>query len=170
MLLWVLILSIFGALVALVRGATCRHGSRPTCSACSPWVATAFYLFILVTSNPFLRIATVPMEGPRPQPDPAGPRPRHSPAAPLSRICRVLDLVLVCGRGPDRRAHRRRLGTVGAAVDAARMDVPHARHRHGLILGLLHARLGAAGGTGTRSRTPPSCRGCPAPRCCIQRW
>src|SRR5207302_443647 len=27
------------------------------------WIATAFYLFILVTSNPFLRIADAPLEG-----------------------------------------------------------------------------------------------------------
>ena len=82
------------------------------------------------------------VRGPRSQSDPAGPRPRHPSAAALSRLCRLLDLVLVRHRGADRRPHRRRLGALGAAVGARRLDVPDARHRHGLVLGLLRARLG----------------------------
>ena len=82
------------------------------------------------------------IRGPRSQSRPAGPRPRHPSAAALSRLCRPLHLVLVRDRRIDRRTHRCRLGALGTAVDAARLDVPHARHRHGLVLGLLHARLG----------------------------
>jgi len=31
--------------------------------AVQAWIASAFYLFILITSNPFLRIADPPIEG-----------------------------------------------------------------------------------------------------------
>src|SRR5215217_9729818 len=62
MLLWVLILSLFGALVALFSAnlpATLRAHVLPVQS----WIATAFLLFILVTSNPFLRLEEAPFEG-----------------------------------------------------------------------------------------------------------
>ena len=41
----------------------CRSRSRPTALAVQAWIAAAFHLFILVTSNPFLRIADAPFEG-----------------------------------------------------------------------------------------------------------
>jgi cytochrome c-type biogenesis protein CcmF len=62
MLLWVLILSIFGALVATF-GRNLPANLRATALGVQAWIAAAFYLFILVTSNPFLRIANVPAEG-----------------------------------------------------------------------------------------------------------
>ena len=141
MLLWVLILGLFGALVALF-GSNLPARLKANVLAVQSWIAVAFILFILVTSNPFLRIAEPPFEGRDLNPDPAGSRPRHSSAAALCRLCRALDLVLLRHRRADRRTHRRRLGALGAAVDAAGVDVPHARHRHGLVLGLLHAGLG----------------------------
>jgi len=62
MLLWVLILALFGALVALFGG-NLPETLRANVLAVQAWIATAFYLFILVTSNPFLRIAQAPAEG-----------------------------------------------------------------------------------------------------------
>ena len=62
MMLWVLILSIFGALVA-VFGANLPIRLKASVLAVQSWVALAFYLFILMTSNPFLRIAQPPLEG-----------------------------------------------------------------------------------------------------------
>jgi cytochrome c-type biogenesis protein CcmF len=62
MLLWILILSLFGALVALFGGnlpARLRANVLGVQSA----IAVAFDLFILATSNPFLRIAAAPFEG-----------------------------------------------------------------------------------------------------------
>jgi len=62
MLLWVLILSLFGALVAGFGGnlpATLKAYVLATQS----WIACAFYLFILLTSNPFLRLPQTPFEG-----------------------------------------------------------------------------------------------------------
>ncbi|MBV8835699.1 MAG: heme lyase CcmF/NrfE family subunit, partial [Alphaproteobacteria bacterium] len=62
MLLWVLILSVFGALVAAF-GTNLPDRLRANVLAVQAWVASAFYLFILLTSNPFLRIARAPAEG-----------------------------------------------------------------------------------------------------------
>jgi cytochrome c-type biogenesis protein CcmF len=62
MLLWVFILALFGALVA-VFGVNLPLSLRAHVLAVQAWIATAFYLFILLTSNPFLRIANPPIEG-----------------------------------------------------------------------------------------------------------
>jgi len=62
MLLWVLILSLFSALVAIF-GANLPLPLRSLVLAVQGWVAAAFYVFILATSNPFLRIAVPPIEG-----------------------------------------------------------------------------------------------------------
>jgi cytochrome c-type biogenesis protein CcmF len=62
MLLWVLILSLFSALVATF-GANLPTVLRSLVLAVQGWIASAFYLFILFTSNPFLRFAEAPPEG-----------------------------------------------------------------------------------------------------------
>src|SRR5664280_2175889 len=62
MLLWVLILAIFGALVALFGG-NLPATLKANVLAVQSWIASAFYLFILFTSNPFRRLTEVPLEG-----------------------------------------------------------------------------------------------------------
>jgi cytochrome c-type biogenesis protein CcmF len=62
MLLWVLILSLFGALVAAFGG-NLPAALKANVLAVQSWIAAAFYLFILVTSNPFLRLTEAPFEG-----------------------------------------------------------------------------------------------------------
>jgi len=62
MLLWVAILGLFGALVAVFSN-NLPLSLRAHVLAVQAWVASAFYLFILITSNPFLRIADPPLEG-----------------------------------------------------------------------------------------------------------
>ena len=62
MLLWVLILSFFGALVATFANNIPR-ALKATVLAVQAWIAATFHLFILVTSNPFLRFASAPVEG-----------------------------------------------------------------------------------------------------------
>ncbi len=62
MLLWVLILAVFGALVA-VFGNNLPLSLKANALAVQSWIAVAFYLFILLTSNPFLRLAPAPLEG-----------------------------------------------------------------------------------------------------------
>ncbi len=62
MLLWVLILALFGGLVAAFGG-NLPTALRARVLAVQAWVAASFYLFILITSNPFTRIANAPIEG-----------------------------------------------------------------------------------------------------------
>ena len=62
MLLWVLILALFGAAVAAFGG-NLPATLKANVLAVQSWIACAFYVFILLTSNPFLRIAEAPLEG-----------------------------------------------------------------------------------------------------------
>jgi cytochrome c-type biogenesis protein CcmF len=62
MLLWVLILSLFGAMVA-ISGSNLPATLRANVLGVQAWISTAFYLFILITSNPFARTLQPPLEG-----------------------------------------------------------------------------------------------------------
>ena len=62
MLLWVQILAIFGALVA-VFGRSLPRRLRANALAVQGLISVAFLLFILLTSNPFLRLWPAPFEG-----------------------------------------------------------------------------------------------------------
>jgi len=62
MLLWVSILALFGGLVAAF-GNNLPLSLRARVLAVQAWIASAFYLFILITSNPFARLANPPLEG-----------------------------------------------------------------------------------------------------------
>ena len=149
-----------------VRPQPAADAEGPRAGGAGAGSAPAFLLFILFTSNPFAPRRSGAARGQRPQPDPAGHRPRHPSAAALPRLCRLLDRLLLRRRRADRGPHRRRLGALGAAVDAGRLDLPDARHRHGLLLGLLRARLGRLVVLGPGRERLASCRGWPAPRCC----
>ena len=61
MLLWVLVLSLYAGTVAMLQ----RGGARLTSAALGVQglLAAAFLLFILFTSNPFLRLDPAPFEG-----------------------------------------------------------------------------------------------------------
>ena len=62
MLLWVLILAIFGALVAALAR-DMPDILRAATLAVQGWIAAAFLLFILLTSDPFARVNPAPFEG-----------------------------------------------------------------------------------------------------------
>jgi cytochrome c-type biogenesis protein CcmF len=62
MMLWVSILAFFGALVAMFGG-NLPLPLKANALAVQAWIAAAFQLFILTTSNPFLRIPDAPFEG-----------------------------------------------------------------------------------------------------------
>jgi cytochrome c-type biogenesis protein CcmF len=62
MLLWLLILVFFSALVA-VFGRNLPDTLRANVLAVQAWISTAFLFFILLTSNPFLRLDPAPAEG-----------------------------------------------------------------------------------------------------------
>ncbi|ANN60107.1 c-type cytochrome biogenesis protein CcmF [Mesorhizobium loti NZP2037] len=62
MLLWVLILTFFGALVAAF-GSNLPVTLRANVLAVQGAIGAAFFLFILATSNPFIRLNPAPIEG-----------------------------------------------------------------------------------------------------------
>jgi cytochrome c-type biogenesis protein CcmF len=62
MMLWISILAFFGALVAAF-GVNLPAMLKANALAVQAWIAAAFELFILTTSNPFLRLADAPYEG-----------------------------------------------------------------------------------------------------------
>ena len=62
MLLWVLILALFGALVAAFGGPL-PTSLKARVIAVQGWIGSAFLLFILFTSNPFARLDPAPFEG-----------------------------------------------------------------------------------------------------------
>ena len=61
LLLWVLILAIFGAGVAIRTRATPDFTARVL--SVQAWITTAFLLFLLLGSNPFLRLDPAPIDG-----------------------------------------------------------------------------------------------------------
>ena len=60
--MWVLILTLFGAAVWLF-GANLPLDLRATVLGVQAAISAAFIIFIIATSNPFLRIAEAPAEG-----------------------------------------------------------------------------------------------------------
>ncbi len=62
MLLWILILAFFGALVA-VFGNNLPPTLKANVIGVQGWILVAFLLFIIFTSNPFIRISPPPFEG-----------------------------------------------------------------------------------------------------------
>ncbi|RKF15087.1 heme lyase CcmF/NrfE family subunit [Roseovarius spongiae] len=62
MLLWVLIVTLFGACVAWFGG-NLPPGLRARVLAVQGWIGAAFLGFLIFTSNPFLRLAAPPFDG-----------------------------------------------------------------------------------------------------------
>src|SRR5712691_4779141 len=62
MLLWVFMLALFGAAVALF-GRHLPPSLRARVLAVQAMIGIGFFLFILLTSNPFLRLAPAPLDG-----------------------------------------------------------------------------------------------------------
>ena len=62
MLLWVLILGLFGAMVAIFSRLM-PNDLRAAVLSTQAWLGSAFILFILLTSNPFARVSPAPLEG-----------------------------------------------------------------------------------------------------------
>jgi len=62
MMLWLLILVLFSALVALF-GRNLPDVLRANVLAVQSWISSAFLVFILLTSNPFIRLNPAPAEG-----------------------------------------------------------------------------------------------------------
>jgi cytochrome c-type biogenesis protein CcmF len=137
MLLWVSILALFGGLVAAF-GNNLPLSLRAHVLAVQAWIASAFYLFILITSNPFLRIVNPPIEG-----------------RDLNPVLQDIGLAV--------HPPMLYLGYVGfsisfsfaiAALMEGRIDAAWARWASRWApTGPIMSSAGAAGGSGTRSRT-----------------
>ena len=139
MLLWVLILALFGALVAAF-GNNLPRSLRAHVLAVQGWVGAAFYLFIIATSNPFARIANPPMEGRDLNPilQDIGLA-IHPPMLYLGyvgfSICFSFAVAALIEGRIDAAWAR------GCGVDMTAW-ISHAWHRDGIVLGLLRTRLG----------------------------
>ena len=141
MLLWVSILALFGGLVAAF-GNNLPLSLRADVLAVQGWVAAAFYLFILITSNPFLRIASPPIEGRDLNPvlQDIGLA-VHPPMLYLGYVGFSISFsfavaALIEGRIDAAWARWVRPWTLVAWI------LPHARHRDGIVLGRSRTRLG----------------------------
>lgn len=62
LLLWVLILAVFGAMVALLARNVAAHTKARTLSV-QAWISVGFLTFMLFTSNPFDRVYPAPLDG-----------------------------------------------------------------------------------------------------------
>jgi cytochrome c-type biogenesis protein CcmF len=167
MLLWVLILTFFGSLVAMF-GANLPPALRANVLAVQGWIGAAFLLFILVTSNPFARLSPAPIEGQDLNPvlQDIGLA-IHPPLLYLGyvgfSVCFSFAVAaLIDGRIDASWARWVRPWTLAAWVflTAASRWAP---------TGPITNSAGAASGSGIRSRTRPSCPGLRARRCCIPR-
>ncbi len=141
MLLWMLILTLFGAMVA-VWGGNLPPSLRARVLGVQATDRGGVLRLHPRHLQSLLAACGAAARRQRPEPAAAGPRPRLPSAVPLPRLRRALDGLFLRHRRADRGPGRRRLGALGAALDAARLGVPDHRHRHGLDLGLLRARLG----------------------------
>ena len=169
MLLWVFMLSLCGAAVALFGG------NLPPALRARVLAVQGHDRRRLSAVHP-ADLQPVPARrsgrranGDGPQPDAAGPRPRLPSAVPLPRLCRLLGGLLLRRRRADRGPGRRRLGALGAALDAGVLVRADHRHRHGQLVGLLHAGLGRLVVLGPGGERLASCPGWSAPRCSIRR-
>jgi cytochrome c-type biogenesis protein CcmF len=117
MLLWVLVLALYAAMVAGFK----RGGERLTSAALGVQglVAAAFLLFIVFTSNPFMRLDPSAFRRRRSHAAAAGSRIGAASADALHRLCRAFRDLLLCRRGASgwRSGDCEQLGPGGAAFD-----------------------------------------------------
>jgi cytochrome c-type biogenesis protein CcmF len=104
MVLWVLILALFGAAVAIF-GTNLPYQLKANVLAVQASIAAAFLLFIVTTSNPFVRPRPGAVRRPGLESGVAGPGARLPSALPLHGLCRLLDGILLRHRCADRRPH-----------------------------------------------------------------
>jgi cytochrome c-type biogenesis protein CcmF len=121
MLLWVLILALFGALVALF-GSNLPPSLRAMVISVQGLITVAFTGFILFTSNPFERLSPAPFEGNDLNPILQDPGLAFHPPLLYLGYVGLSICLLLRRRRPDRGAHGRRVGAAGCG---------HGRWRHG---------------------------------------
>ncbi len=140
MLLWVFIVALFGAMAAWFGGQL-PASLRARVLSVQAAIGVAFLAFILLTSNPFARLAVPPFDGQDLNPllqDPG--LAFHPPFLYLGYV--GLSMAFSFAVAALRRACRCGMGPMGASVDACRMDLPDNRYRTRLLVGLLRIGLG----------------------------
>ena len=163
MLLWVLILTIFGAMVAAF-GRNLPLGLKARALSVQAMIAAAFFAFILFTSNPFDRLDPAPLDG-----NDLNPLLQdiglalHPPFlylgyVGLSMAFSFAVAALIEGRVDAAWARWVRPWTLAAWIALTSAS------RWGAS-GPTTSSAGAASGSGTRWRTPRFCPGWWAPRC-----
>jgi cytochrome c biogenesis factor len=138
MMLWVLMLTLFGALVAAL-GRALPATLRSRTLAIQGLLGFGTLAFIIGTSNPFDRLFPVPADGRDLNPllqDPG--LAFHPPFLYFGYV----DHLLLCDCRAARRTDRRRVGPMDAALGLDRLVRADRRHRYGQLVGLLCARLG----------------------------
>ncbi len=124
LLLWILILAVFGAGVAWF-GSNIPAETKARTLSVQAWISVGFLSFLLLTSNPFERVF------------PPGHGSRHAPAALVFRVCRLLHRVFLRRCGSYRGSRRSGLGQMGPAMDIGRLDQPDGGYRPRVLVGLL---------------------------------
>ncbi len=179
MLLWVLILAIFGASVALF-GDNLPPTLKARVLAVQGSIGTAFLLFIVVTSNPFARLNPAPIEGNGLNPllqDPAlafHPPFLYAGYVGLSIAFSFAIAALIDGKVDAAWARWVRpwtlaawmFLTIGISMPPGCFSPSASAWEAG---GPIMNWAGVVGGSGTRWKMPASCPGWWQPPCCIRR-
>ena len=141
LLLWLLMLNVWTLAVATFS----RHLPAPVIArilAVMGLVSVGFLLFMLLTSNPFDRLLPAAADGRDLNPllqDPG--MVIHPPMLYMGYVGFSVAFAFAIA-ALDRRQPRRDLGALDAALDHRGLDLPHAGHRAGQLVGLLRTRLG----------------------------
>ena len=164
MLLWVTVLAVAGAGVALFERRL-RQDTLIATLAAQAAIGLGFYAYILIASNPFDRLFPVPLEGNGLNPllqDPG--LAFHPPTLYFGYVGISIAFSFAVGALVTR--------DVGPAFARAMRPWVLGAWTF-LTLGItagssgpITSLAGAAGGSGTRSRMPRSCLGWPPPLCC----
>ena len=141
MLMWVLILALYGAAIA-VWGTNLRQTLKVRILADQGLVAVGFILFILLTSNPFDRLFPAPLDGRGLNPLLQDPGLAFHPPLFVSWLCGLLHNLFLCRCCTNRRQGGSCLGAMGSSLGACRMGLSNYRNCARLLVGLLRARLG----------------------------
>jgi len=167
LLLWVLILAIFGALVALF-GENLPPRLKARALSVQGMIGFAFLAFMLFTSNPFDRLSPAPLEGQELNPllqDPG--LAMHPPMLYLGYVGLSMTFSFAVAAMIEGRVDA--AWAVGCGPGPCSPGPRSRPASHWARTGPITNWAGAAGGPGIRSRTPPSCPGWSRPRCCTAR-
>ena len=142
LLLWVLIQAGWTVAVAVFsRGMPQESVARVL--AIMGLITVGFLLFIIVTSNPFLRtLPFFPVDGRDLNPLLQDPGLIIHPTNALHGLCRLLGSVLFCNCLSNERSLGYGMGALVSPLDNRGLVIPNSRYRTRFMVGLLRTRLG----------------------------